>query len=1431
MKTKLFLVLLFISNITFSQITNPVQNNLERSYEFVNGTLTDTKNGVDLVQGAQSTVTLVPDRHGVPNDAVQFSNYPTTSYSQLTATPVGGARKKSFSFWMKTSTNDNTSRHIVNNGTAMVFLRDGKIGAHISGYHKATGKSKTTVAISKASTRTIDDGNWHHIVVNLEVHVPSIASNYRTLTYLYDFYIDGVHETQQAHTQSFYIGGTQPPYGYGFNTASSLNIGRNYEDIVDDISVYNGILTQAEVSTLYNPTVTIPDANFKNELINLVDTNFDGEIQVSEAASYIGTINVNGKNIADLTGIEAFRKVTVLNCSNNQLTSLDLSRNIALTTVDCSANQITGNIDISENKALTSFNISSNNVITLNVANTNNTNLTILNTTTNANLVCINPDAGFTPTASWLKDATAFYSDTCFPKLTTNVVGDGSITINPISADSTYTYATAVALTPNPASANHQFTGWSGDATGTTNPLNITINSDTNITANFSFIPTTFYVNKNVTGGNNDGSSWANAFSTIQGAINAAGAYGDEIWIAKGTYTPHASNRNTSFYINKDKLKVYGGFTGTETQLSQRDMTKIHTDNATILSGDLNNDDTGLSFAAANRTENSYHVVEVSKENTMLDGLIISDGQGDFVAASGDNTYGAGIFKAFKIRKFTMKNTVVKDNVAPSAAGLMLKYDAYQATNTNAVYTIDKCVFKNNLAQSASALYVSPYINTANTINLSITNSLFDSNKTVDYLTKKAIGGSNGYIESMTQGTISVVIVNNTFVNSMNNGTGGGEYASLIISRRNPGVLNGVVANNIFWGNISNGATSKAIGNKPHNSYVSIAGSLISNSIDEDNFSNLTGTVNTNNTNPNLDADFKLQATSLSALNSGSNSKLPSNLTKDLSGNDRVYNGVIDLGAYEFLSGAITSTAWTGATDTSWNTASNWNNGVPTNTLNAFVFNGVTNYPVISNSVSAKDITIENSASLTISPSANLTAENIITNDNLIIESDVNNYGSLKVTNSVTGKATYKSYVSDKWNLVGSPVVGQDVASFVTNSSLVSGTVNPNHKGLGIYENANAAPWTYYKNTLSWGNFDTAKAYAIKKTTAGTVDFTGTITTDNVQYIATGNANNTFEMISNPYTAYLNANSGANSILSENSSNLKSTNAALYFWNDTTKNYDVVNNTSSPSRLKPGQGFFVQMATTNGVVNFTPAMLLHQQSSSSRQSVQTSVALTISDEKSKGNTSKTTQIKYLSNTNDGLDVGYDAGYFDGGQSKVGVYTKLADGTYNDTDFMLQCVNKEKISGTIIPVGIKTSEAREVVFSAKAMNLPENLNVYLEDKETNKVTELSNGGEYKATVSGGSGRFYVHTKTSSNLNPDTIVLKSKLSVYKANNSLIINGLEEKATVNLYNMIGKQVFTQEIQNTTKTVVLPSLASGIYIVKVQSGTTQISKKISIQ
>jgi hypothetical protein len=53
--------------------------------------------------------------------------------------------------------------------------------------------------------------------------------------------------------------------------------------------------------------VNIPDANFKAALIGnaAINTNGDGEIQVSEAEAYTGGINVGSKGIADLTGVEA----------------------------------------------------------------------------------------------------------------------------------------------------------------------------------------------------------------------------------------------------------------------------------------------------------------------------------------------------------------------------------------------------------------------------------------------------------------------------------------------------------------------------------------------------------------------------------------------------------------------------------------------------------------------------------------------------------------------------------------------------------------------------------------------------------------------------------------------------------------------------------------------------------------------------------------------------------------------------------------------------------------------------------------------------------------------------------------------------------------------------------------------------------------------
>jgi len=100
--------------------------------------------------------------------------------------------------------------------------------------------------------------------------------------------------------------------------------------------------------------VNIPDANFKNALVNTncvdlgsdsvgdidADNNNDGEIDFTEAAGVINLILTNS-NISDLTGIAAFINLQRLECAQNQITSIDLSSFSSLISLEISSNPIT----------------------------------------------------------------------------------------------------------------------------------------------------------------------------------------------------------------------------------------------------------------------------------------------------------------------------------------------------------------------------------------------------------------------------------------------------------------------------------------------------------------------------------------------------------------------------------------------------------------------------------------------------------------------------------------------------------------------------------------------------------------------------------------------------------------------------------------------------------------------------------------------------------------------------------------------------------------------------------------------------------------------------------------------------------------------------------------------------------------------------------
>lgn len=120
--------------------------------------------------------------------------------------------------------------------------------------------------------------------------------------------------------------------------------------------------------------VNIPDANFKRCLVfnYEINTNQDNEIQVSEAEN-ADKIFCKNEGINDLKGIEAFKNLVELDVYKNQLTELDVTKNLALQTLVCNNNQLT-HIDLSQNIDLKTFTCNSNMLTGLNLSK--NINLT-----------------------------------------------------------------------------------------------------------------------------------------------------------------------------------------------------------------------------------------------------------------------------------------------------------------------------------------------------------------------------------------------------------------------------------------------------------------------------------------------------------------------------------------------------------------------------------------------------------------------------------------------------------------------------------------------------------------------------------------------------------------------------------------------------------------------------------------------------------------------------------------------------------------------------------------------------------------------------------------------------------------------------------------------------------------------------------------------
>lgn len=407
------------------------------------------------------------------------------------------------------------------------------------------------------------------------------------------------------------------------------------------------------------------------------------------------------------------------------------------------------------------------------------------------------------------------------------------------------------------------------DSTGLHHSAIITIKlapNDTNIV----------YVNQAATGAD-DGSSWSNAYTNLHDALENATA-GQQIWVAKGTYTPidgiaqadlPANSQTVSFQMVSG-VEVYGGFAGNETSLLARNVSA----NPTILSGNI-----GDPLSAS---DNSDCIVRAASSST-LDGFTIRD------ADSSSGITSSGAVSCLGVNNFTIANSTFVNNHAINGGALVIDGASTHIDVLNSMFVDNRADGMGGAVYNLGA-------------NVTFSNDVFANNSATND------GGAihNNSLASATP----TEIINSTFNNNYSaSGAAVATFSDVDIT------------NSILWGDQGYRGTeiyvsqSGSSGSAPN---VNVMNSDISGGLSTSGATvyNSGGTINDNGGNFNVDPLFVDAANPLThglALLSVSplidaGQDLPDLLGTDIIGSPRVldkppmdtdYN-VVDMGAYEY---------------------------------------------------------------------------------------------------------------------------------------------------------------------------------------------------------------------------------------------------------------------------------------------------------------------------------------------------------------------------------------------------------------------------------------------------------------------------------------------------------------------------------------------------
>ena len=426
---------------------------------------------------------------------------------------------------------------------------------------------------------------------------------------------------------------------------------------------------------------------------------------------------------------------------------------------------------------------------------------------------------------------------------------------------------------------------------------------------------TDYYVDAAATSGLNNGSSWNNAFTSLQTALNSA-LFGDNVYVAGGTYYPTTSGRAVSFVI-KDGVQVYGGFNPSN---GIRELT-------TILSGDIG--------TPIDNSDNSYSVVYIQNAgvSTILDGFTITAGNSNGPAGIRSRSSGGGICieatGGNDCSPIIQSCIVVSNSASGDGGGIFIGAENVSAS---AGPTLIHCTVSNNIAAQGGGIYCSGNVGSTNT---SIISCDINGNSA------SSTGGAIYNYSKIATGSCNTSAVN-TIIRNNSAGSAAGFYS--ITASGDGCSTTGSIVNCVFYGNDSHtGGAVYVNEDSGSNTSTTVSNSIFWNSrggfsphfhfSDDDGNStpeitishSIVDAFNCNFMAPgggelvcgsgmqyNIDpqfisagTDFGLLPTS-SAVNAGDNSTIgATGISTDFIDNLRIQVGVVDLGIYETSFGIL----------------------------------------------------------------------------------------------------------------------------------------------------------------------------------------------------------------------------------------------------------------------------------------------------------------------------------------------------------------------------------------------------------------------------------------------------------------------------------------------------------------------------------------------